>query len=659
MTTTTGQRRPTARQVSKARLGVPIDEFRSQSPTVKLSPRERLSLLDGLEKLFEGAYTHLPLKRARYGFDPVQRVRILRMQMAGLSPEDFDAEVDDIFNRLRDFHTVYWRPGYEGKVAALPCMVELYYDDRKKPHYIVSNVGEWVRKPDFVPGIEVETWNGVPIDRAVQRYADQESGGRADSMRTAAVQTLTCRSLSTHCLPDETSATIGFRKVNKQGTPVGKRLFVTLEWRVIDTTLVERYQAGQRKKLRVGEVRALAFNPAAAAVKRAKLLLFASDALRGGSKPFHKDAASATVGTKITGLSTSLPDFLTASVLRGTQENEQYGHLRLRDFLVPSVRQYLEEIRRLLALMPPQGLVLDLRGNGGGYIVAAEMALQFFTPRPIEPVRFEMLATDLALKLSAKDNGSSASRRTDIWPWLPSLTDAVRNGEMYSAPLPITIPSKCNIAGQVYGGPVILVADTNTYSAGDLFCAGFADNGIGRMVCVGDSTGAGGASIWTYGDMRQFAGRRLRRGLPPLPEGGTIQFSLMRATRVGPRLGALIEDVGVSVRPKERYRMSRDDLLCDNRDLLAYCIRWLERQPYTVMQCHSSRNRDTIEVTTKGLDQLDVMLDHHRLESVRIRDGASYTVGKRPGTKRVEVCGLKGGKLKQRRVIDETTVLDA
>lgn len=658
MKTASKQRRPTAQQVRKAQLGVPIDVFRTKSPKVKLSPRERLTLLDGLETLFQGAYTHLPLKRARYGFDPVQRVRILRMQAASLSPEDFDAEVDDIFNRLRDFHTVYWRPGYEGMVAALPCMVELYYD-KGRPHYMVSKVGEWVRKPGFVPGVEVETWNGVPIDRAVQRYADQESGGRADSMRTAAVLTLTCRSLSNYSLPDESTVTIGFRKVSAQGKPVGKRLHVTLDWRVVNVRFVERFQEGQKRSARAGEVRALAFNPSAAAIKKARLLLYASGALRGESKTFKKDAATATVGAKIQGFRTSLPDFLSASTLRGSKKGQQYGYLRLWDFLVPSVRQYLEELRSLLALMPPQGLILDLRGNPGGIIVAAEMALQFFTPRTIEPARFALLATDLTLKLCAKDKGSSAENRSDIWPWLPSLTDAVRNGEMYSAPLPITIPSKCNLAGQVYGGPVILVADTNTYSSGDLFSAGFVDNGIGHMVCVGESTGAGGASIWTYDEMRQFAGRKLSHGLPPLPEGGSIQFSFMRATRVGPRLGALIEDVGVSVRPKERYRMSRDDLLCGNRDLLAYCIGWLERQRYTVMECHSGKSRDTIEVITNGLDQLDVMLDHHRLESVRIKDGARHTVVKRPGTTRVEICGLKGGKLKQRRVIDETTVLDA
>lgn len=658
MKRTTKKRRPTAQQVGKARLGVPIDEFRNRSPGVKLSPHQRLTLLDGLETLFEGAYTHLPLKRARYGFDPVQRVRILRMQAASLSAEDFDAEVDDIFNRLRDFHTVYWRPGYEGKVAALPCMVELYFE-KGQPRYMVSKVGEWVRKADFVPGVEVDTWNGVPIDRAVQRYADQESGGRPDSMRTAAVQSLTNRALSNYSLPDENSVTIGFRKVNAQGKPVGKQLSVTLEWSVIDVRFVEAFQEGKKKKARAGEVRALAINPSAAAIKKASLLLYASDALRGESKAFRKDAASATVGAKIRGFHTSLPDFLTAATLRGSRRDQEFGYLRLWEFLVPNVREYLEELRSLLALMPPQGLILDVRGNPGGIIVAAEMALQFFTPRTIEPTRFALLATDLNLKLCAKDRGSSAEKRNDIWPWLTSLTDAVRNGELYSAPLPITIPSKCNIAGQVYGGPVILVADTNTYSSGDLFSAGFVDNGIGHMVCVGESTGAGGASIWSYGEMQQFGGRRLRSVLPALPAGGTIQFSLMRATRIGPQLGALIEDVGVSVRPKDRYRMSRDDLLCGNRDLLAYCIGRLERQPYTVMECHSGKSRGTIEVTTKGLDQLDVMLDHHRLESVRIKDGASHTIIRRADTKRVEVCGLKHGRLKQRRIIDETTVLDA
>lgn len=38
-----------------------------------LTTTERLRLIDAMERVLEGVYTHLPLKRARYGFDPVQR----------------------------------------------------------------------------------------------------------------------------------------------------------------------------------------------------------------------------------------------------------------------------------------------------------------------------------------------------------------------------------------------------------------------------------------------------------------------------------------------------------------------------------------------------------------------------------------------------------
>jgi hypothetical protein len=105
--------------------------------------------------------------------------------------------------------------------------------------------------------------------------------------------------------------------------------------------------------------------------------------------------------------------------------------------------------------------------------------------------------------------------------------------------------------------------------------------------------------------------------------------------------------------------MTRDDLLCENRDLLAYCIQWLERQPYTVMTCHRGGKRGTIKVQTAGLDQLDITLDHSRLASVPIKHGASHVFAKPPGTQRVEVCGLKRGKLMQRRIIDQRVVLDA
>src|SRR5262245_3042887 len=90
-----------------------------------LTTNERLRLLDGLRKVIEGVFTHLPLKRARYGFDPVQRLNILCSQIEELSDDGFHFELADIITRLRDFHTTYAGPStLESKVAVLPFLVE-------------------------------------------------------------------------------------------------------------------------------------------------------------------------------------------------------------------------------------------------------------------------------------------------------------------------------------------------------------------------------------------------------------------------------------------------------------------------------------------------------------------------------------------------------
>ena len=86
-----------------------------------LSAAERRRLIDGIKTILEGVFAHLPLKRARYGFDPVQRLLILHSQVAELSDDAFHFELADITTRLRDAHTRYAGPvALAGKVAALP-----------------------------------------------------------------------------------------------------------------------------------------------------------------------------------------------------------------------------------------------------------------------------------------------------------------------------------------------------------------------------------------------------------------------------------------------------------------------------------------------------------------------------------------------------------
>ena len=369
------------------------------------------------------------------------------------------------------------------------------------------------------------------------------------------------------------------------------------------------------------------------------MLLFAPGALAGeqaDSQPAPR-APSGRAAPKATVIPTQLTRTLKAESIEAP--GGPFGYLRIYAFDVGPER-FIPELMRLIPLLPPQGLVIDVRANPGGYILAAESALQLFTPKPIQPTRFSLVGTALTRTLA-----SLPALQEELAPWKDSLEAAVRNGELYSQPIPITPYAECNAIGQQYGGPVVLVADSTTYSSGDLFSAGFVDNGLGPFVCVGEATGAGGANVWDYEDLRPLlAGTG--SALPALPDGIGMSFSFRRATRAGPAEGLPIEDVGIRGTP---YAMTRDDLLAGNPDLLAHCFSLLQQQRASRLDVAVQRTARKLEVTAAGLKQLDVFFDGH--------PGGSHSLNPRPGvafqypagTRVVELVGFHGEDVLQRR----------
>jgi len=318
-----------------------------------------------------------------------------------------------------------------------------------------------------------------------------------------------------------------------------------------------------------------------------------------------------------------------------------FGYLRIWGFDADPT-PFMKELLRLIPLLPPRGLILDIRGNPGGYIWASELALQLFTPHRIEPTRFSALATPFTRRIA-----TIGDLVEDLGPWKESLEAAVRNGEMYAQSIPITEPVECNAIGQQYGGPVVLVGDSTTYSAGDLFAAGFVDNAIGPFICVGNATGAGGANVWDYSDLRQaLAGSPA--ALPLLPDGIGLSFSFRRATRSGPSEGIPIEDVGVAGTP---YAMTRDDLLHDNMDLIGRCIAILKQQPYSELSVTVDRASRTIGIATVGLDQMDVLIDGHPGTHHILTGDTTTTITYPAGANNVEVTGFAEDEVRQRRRI--------
>jgi hypothetical protein len=607
-----------------------------------LTQAERLRLIDGIERVVEGVYTHLPLKRARYGFDPVQRLRILRSQIVELTDDAFHIELADIVTRMRDAHTRYEGPAaLASKVAVLPFLVEVI-GAVASPEYVVTKVGAGLDAA-FKPGVVLEYWNGVPIDRAVQRHSDDEIGGRPDSQRAWAVQSLTLRALQYGPPPDEHWVVVGYRTV-PAGGGAGQAKEIKIPWQVVDPDQIAPILSGGptgqiAKALR----RTRAVDPAAEAARRAKMLLFAPHALTGDQAKAPprprggKDGRGGKRTVKAEVIPTTLTETLKAMSIDAP--GGPFGYLRIYGFDAEP-GPFIKEVVRLIALLPDNGLIVDVRGNPGGYIWAAEMALQLFTPNHIEPTRFSALATPFTRRIA-----TIGDIEEDLAPWKTSLDAAVRNGELYAQTIPITDPESCNEVGQLYGGPVLLVGDSTTYSAGDLFSAGWVDNAVGPFLCVGAATGAGGANVWDYGELRTaLAGSDA--ALPLLPDGIGLSFAFRRATRSGPSEGLPIEDIGIAGEP---YAMTRNDLLNGNADLIATCVTRLRQRPASRLAAAVSTATRSVQAVTAGLDRVDVMLDGHPGSSTVVTGTATLALPYPVGTKVIELTGFKAGELRQRR----------
>jgi C-terminal processing protease CtpA/Prc len=71
----------------------------------------------------------------------------------------------------------------------------------------------------------------------------------------------------------------------------------------------------------------------------------------------------------------------TAAQVRRKLITAHLGYLRIFHFEAEDARRVRCEVLRLVEALPQEGLIIDVRGNGGGYIENGERLLQLFTPR--------------------------------------------------------------------------------------------------------------------------------------------------------------------------------------------------------------------------------------------------------------------------------------
>jgi C-terminal processing protease CtpA/Prc len=616
-----------ARAAINKRLGsrVPLASFR---PTITpLDRDERQMLVDQAQMMLENVYAHLPLKRAIYGIDPIQRLRLLGLHQQLLDERAFQSALIEIFVSLRDLHTNYVLPReYGQKYAFLPFRIEEFYEANHRK-YLVSWVSPISKDRKLRAGMVATHWNGSPIELAVMRNAEREAGSNPEARRARGVDALCLRWFGASLPPDEDWVVLTYTDA--------KRIYESRhDWEVVDAEDLGEVLPGlgatgggpliktgwgidvqtellRRLRKAVFDARALRAEAEMAALRVAAP---AKAVARGAG------ALAATAAPKgyVSNYPEIFPRFGPVSTPSG-----KFGYIQLKTFVPPpappplyyDVDAAIYEFIRMLEKLPPTGLILDVRGNGGGIIAFGERILQLLTPRLIEPEPFHFLSTSMTLAIA----------RSEDWlnEWRDPIAQGIETGSSYSQGFPLTPRAECNGIGQVYQGPTVLITDALCYSTTDIFAAGFQDHQIGTIVGVHSNTGAGGANVWDHKEVLVDEVTLKPNPFRPLPRQARMRVAARRSTRVGKRSGAPLEDLGVV--PNEVYHMTRDDLVKHNVDLIAYAAKILSKKQTHLLRLEAIGPSPVkqIRIESRNIDRVDVMIESRPVLSHDVADGKS------------------------------------
>jgi hypothetical protein len=602
--------------------------LRAAEQTV-LSLANKQLLVEQALILLEMFYVHMPLKRAMHAIDPIQRLRILNYRLAQMSEENrmsqvnFHSEMTRIFTSMRDLHTNYFLPTpYNDKIAFLPFHIEEYFEGEQRK-YIVSRLAAGLDHPTFKPGAEVLYWNGVPIEREIELNADQHAGSNTEASHARGVDSLTIRLMKRELPPDEEWVVIGYRSLN------GEELELKQNWLVMSTNEVGAYFPAALTKAATSQ----GIDIETYMIQQTRKALFAPDVMKAQMRIASGEISLAEPPK---GLETSMPTVFIARKIE--TPSGSYAYIRIRTFSVDDDEKFINEFTRLVKLLPQNGLIIDVRNNGGGLIYASERLLQLLTPKHIKPEPAQFINTPLTYELCRRN---APSPSIDLTPWFKSLKQAVETGATFSQSFPITQEDWCNDRGQIYYGPVILITDALCYSATDIFAAGFQDNKIGPILGTSGNTGAGGANVWTHDLLEQL----IRQGvgdtdsqIKSLPNGAGMRVSMRRTLRVHEREGMPLEDLGVipdaslyDAKSTDIHKMTKQDLLNDNIDLINHAASILAKMPVYKISLEITPNAENLAVKTEtqNISRLDVFLDDRPQLSVDVMNNSAQFILKK------------------------------
>ncbi|MCX6125900.1 MAG: S41 family peptidase [Proteobacteria bacterium] len=581
---------------------VPLAEARSELVAPSYTAAERQLVADQAYLFIKNMYVHRELKILDFGVsaDPVPRLADVQRKAAKMSNKDFHETMQKIFLDLHDHHTNYGAPLPLGCSYTLAPLIFRDVLDGGKQKIVFDTVSRLFRDLEgehkkAVPLDELVAVNGTPIEDYLEVLKAESGGANPDAMVTSGLRNLAIRSLAELKVPSED--TIVYKLKGADGTyTIESNLYAIVN----EPSCVAQSQEKQARQRPVGVSLTDMEDPKTKVWRK----LVAPEV----NVPFADDLLSEI-----------------ASVADLSTPAGKLTYVKLFTFMPEkaSVESLIHRFREVLTSRQATsvGLIIDIRGNGGGAIKLAEEMVQIFTPTLIVPMPVRLLPNDLNLKMFINSNGGNQNG------WSTDVKTAMGSGAKYTTPRVITTSREANRFGQAWFKPVVVLTDSSCYSACDLFAAGMQDHGAATIIGTHAATGAGGANVMEYGSFRAvFGGDEVDENpFKALPDSQSMRVSWRQTLRTGKNAGKLIEDAGI--KPDILIRQTKEDLgVGESRQIMANVRKILEKLGpnfQSSIKLKSSvrmENNTTAKWSeeTKGIDHLDVLLDGKQIDSYEV-----------------------------------------
>ena len=600
-------------------------------------------LADQAFLLAEQMYVHRDLKMKAFGaaIDPVERLRTIKQLATSMSPEQLNDTISRVFLDQRDLHYNFYRPT---KLACWAGWVPVSFANvvvGKTRTVVAAKIDESAKKiiPDLSKiqiGDRLLAYDSMTTEDALKVAGQMGAGANEDALRSRAVEKLSLVSFSSQKIPAKDSVAMIFAHAN------GQRYAVDIPWlgmaRCATTKLSTLTEDELERPLKPSD-----FDQGIDDYQVLYNQIF-------HRYDFERNASPMLLGRE--GLSDTADKTIHKGIVRTSSGT--YGFLRLDSF-VPSLdtNGALAEITRILTndFAETDGLIIDLRDNGGGSIGYTDMLTQLFSPLQIQPSKMRILATPLNERIFSE---SSMGVTTE---WADAIRDARVDHKTYAQPLSITPTSLANTMGQFWFKPVALLTNANCYSACDMFAAVMQDHNSGIIVGEDRNTGGGGANV-----MEQTAFVTLMKnavpaaGLVALPLGQGMRVSWRESVRTGSHEGELIENAGIAsnlVLPR-----SEEDLYHNEAFLMEKIGAALAAQKTHYLASVGSAPQELLLAngvdakwteTAVGTDKIEVTKDDVALAHVSVTDQKPASIAL-PGSasawdrSRYQLVGFKNGR---------------